>query len=224
MRTLISAAVAACTLYGAAGAVTIDFNSLSAGDIVSNQFAGVSISGTSNTTPAQGNAAMIFDSNNPTGDDGDLGSPFEDPFTPGADNFNAGNILIVSEDGDAGDPDDDGAGGAITFDFDEVVTFRELKVLDINAGEGVSLSFFDVSDALITTLSFDMLNLADNEFTTLDTLVGNVSRLVVTFSLSGAIDDLVYDTTPIPVPAALPLFLSGLAASGWLARRRKKER
>ncbi|MEO1544193.1 MAG: pilus assembly protein TadG-related protein, partial [Pseudomonadota bacterium] len=52
------------------------------------------------------NAAMLFDSQNYSGNDGDLQSP------------DKGNILIISEDGDANDPDDHAKGGMIIFQWD----------------------------------------------------------------------------------------------------------
>jgi hypothetical protein len=40
--------------------------------------------------------------------------------------------------------------------------------------------------------------------------------------LTGGSDSYINNPTPVPVPAALPLFASGLAGLGWLSRRRKR--
>jgi hypothetical protein len=60
----------------------------------------------------------------------------------------------------------------------------------------------------------------DNLFTTID-LKGAVFRTVkFDFRGSGAIGD--FDISEVPVPAALPLLLSGLAGLGFASRRRRK--
>jgi len=51
-----------------------------------------------------------------------------------------GNVLIISEDGIKTDPDDDGAGGTISFDFDAPVEFGAVKFID-DLGGSVTLRF-----------------------------------------------------------------------------------
>uniref|UniRef100_A0A7S3JXD2 Uncharacterized protein n=1 Tax=Aureoumbra lagunensis TaxID=44058 RepID=A0A7S3JXD2_9STRA len=63
------------------------------------------------------NAAMIFDSANPTGGDFDLSSDL-------------GKILIISEDFDSTDPDDNARGGIITMQFDQLIDLKEMILLD----------------------------------------------------------------------------------------------
>ncbi len=223
MRRIVSLAAGVAALFSAASAapITIDFNSLSAGDLVSNQFTGVSISGASNSNPG-GNAAMVFDSNNPTGSDNDLAGPFDNPFTAPNEMLDAGNLLIISEDGDASDPDDDARGGSLQFLFDTVVTVLDMNIFDVNNRESVTLDFFDVNDALIISLTNGPLVTDDNEFFTAFLNIAGVKRMTVAFSSSGAIDDLRFDAPEIPVPAALPLLLTGLGLGSLIARKRKR--
>lgn len=223
MTRIISAAIAAFALTGAANAapVTIDFNGLSAGTIVDTQFSGVTISGQRNGAPMGLNSAMIFDTDNPTGNDSDLASPFDNPTTVPVEMLMPEEVLIISKDNDASDPDDAAVGGVLTFLFDQVVTIFSINALDINGNESITFDFYDVNDMLITSISNGMTTTADNEFLAFNFDVTGVQRFVITLTGSGAIDDLMFEVTEVPVPAALPLLLSGLAGLSFASRRRK---
>lgn len=126
----------------------LDFEGLNAGAIVTNQFAeekGVSVT-------CSGHACMIFDSSNPTGGDSDLGSPNADCAgggpgvgrggkvgEPGENCDPLGKILILSEDGDATDPDDDEDGGTMTFAFTECVELVSMSTLDNQGTETITV-------------------------------------------------------------------------------------
>ena len=90
-----------------------DEGNLAAGTLVTDQFEGINV-----FTPSEF-GVMVFDTNNPTGEDRDLAA--ED----------LGNVLIISEDGDTSDPDDDAAGGTIKVEFDEPSTVEAIGLLDI---------------------------------------------------------------------------------------------
>ncbi|WP_425410325.1 VPLPA-CTERM sorting domain-containing protein [Hyphococcus sp.] len=226
MKRVVSSIIAVLFSAGAAQAapVTIDFESLSAGDLVSTQFAGVTISGARNGAPmGSPNAAMVFDTDNPTGNDSDLAAPFDNPTTGPVEMLMPGNVLIVSTDDNASDPDDAAGGGMLSFLFDQAVTIFSLNAFDINGSESITFDFFDVNDVLITSISNGMVTTGDNEFLGFNFNIAGVARLAITLSGSGAIDDLVYEVEEVPVPAALPLLLSGLAGLGFASRRKKSK-
>ena len=223
MRNLISVLAASLVSLGAAQAapVTVNFDNLNAGDFVSTQYSGVSFSAQRNGATQGLNSAMVFDSGNPTGFDFDLGGPFENPLESGAENYSPGNILIISEDNDSNDPDDAAQGGMIDIVFDTAVTFLSLNAFDINDSESLTINFFDMGGALLLSFSNNNMTVGDNEFFFLEFGLEAVKRMEVILSGSGAIDDLMFEVEEVPVPAALPLMLSGLAGFGFASRRRK---
>ena len=126
-----------------------------------------------------GNRAMVFDTDHPTGGDHDL--------TNGA-----GGVLIISEDGDASDPDDNASGGAIRFDFDTPAEIQTLDVVDTE--EGGRIEGFDADGNLIGAV--EIPRIGDNDVRTVDIGLEGVTQLVVTLDGSGAIDNLCYDHGP----------------------------
>ncbi|WP_299041449.1 tandem-95 repeat protein [uncultured Tateyamaria sp.] len=154
----------------------IDFNNLAAGTVVDNEFSAQGV-----TISAQGgsNQAMIFDTAHPTGGDNDL------------ETSNLNGALIISEDGDSSDPDDNGSGGRINFDFDDPSSINRLTFLDIE--EGARVWFYDAEGHLIE--SVDVHATDNNGQSIVDFDVDGVSRMQVQLHGSGAIDNLVFDTT-----------------------------
>jgi len=69
------------------------------------------------------NRAMLFDSENWTGDDNDLIADW-------------GNVLIVQEIGEENEPNDNRWGGQLELTFPEEVTLKSLRALDIDNREG----------------------------------------------------------------------------------------
>ena len=176
----------------------IDFDELSAGDVVSTQYPGVTINAVNNRTGYQ-NAAMVFDSSNPTGGDADLGTPNQAFGGPGVGSGGGsnetalGNILIVSEDNDASDPDDEAQGGTFTFTFAEAVTINHLDLLDIDSDESGG------SVVTVTTptgqQTFAIPVAGNNSYQRLPIDVEDVTSLEVNFVSSGAITELKYTFT-----------------------------
>lgn len=155
---------------------TIEFEEFCAGDVLSNQIAGVTISTLNANKPP-----MIFDTANPTGGDTDLASA------------TAGMVLIISEDGDSSDPDDNAGGGTLVFDFENPVHMDGMTFLDTE--EAGYAKFYDASGALIATVNTPAMNDGEAQFVTFD--IQNVSKMEVWLCGSGAIDDLsFYNTVP----------------------------
>ena len=150
---------------------TDHFEPLATGTIVDTQIPGVTIFGHSTTTSE--NRAMIFDSDNPTGGDFDLGA-------------GVGQILIISEDGDSSDPDDDVNGGIFEFDFevDQYISF--IDFLDVEHSGGF-IKLFDSLGMQIGNFSIPVMG--DANQATVDIYTSNVSFMEIYFVGSGAITD-----------------------------------
>ena len=213
MKTLLATAAAIAALAGTAkaGTVVIDFEDRARGDLVTTQYAGTA----GLTILGSDFGAMIFDSADVTGGDRDLGAPFTNDLGAVLD---PGMILIVSEDGDAADPDDRGAGGLISMSWDEAVTFQGFDVFDIDRAEAFRATFFD-RDGILATITNEGA-IGDNGFARYaDLCLFGVVSATFEFSGSGAIDRLVFDQADaVPVPGAALLFATGAAG---LAARRK---
>jgi hypothetical protein len=218
--------MAAVAMFAAnsANAAVIDFENFAAGDILST----FGIAGVGVTVTATGGSgdAMIFDSRSYTGGDSDLQAPFYEEFTgtshngtpvAGTATLNPGNILIVSEDGDSSDPDDNGSGGTITFNFTSRVMLTGFDVLD----DVTNFSVTTNNGPLVSGLSLDY----NNQFLSYSN-IDQVGVNVITFDFgnaSGAIDNISFEIAPVPVPASLPLFLAGMGAFGLAARRARRK-
>ncbi|MEL6266566.1 MAG: SdrD B-like domain-containing protein, partial [Pseudomonadota bacterium] len=153
-------------------AVKIDFESFAMGETLTTQVDGVTISATGGSGDA-----MVFDSANPTGGDGDLATQVAQ----------LGNILIISEDGDSSDPDDNAGGGSLTFDFDLPAKVFDIKVIDTEEGGTITATLADG-----TTQSFEIPQLANGGVGQVVIDLDDVVSLEVAINGSGAIDDLCY--------------------------------
>ena len=158
---------------------TIDFNALATGETVADQFAdiGVRVIASANAPAPSGNQAMIFDTNNPSGEDQDLATD------------NLDNVLIISEDGDAADPDDNAAGGLVAFEFDNAVDIKSLTFIDIE--EAAQMRFFDAEGNLLSEQFVQPT--ANNGQSVVQLFVPGTVRFEVELGGSGAIDNLVFD-------------------------------
>ncbi len=158
----------------------VDFEGLNSGEVVAEQFDGVSISAQRDgDSDGSQNDAMIFDTDNPTGRDYDLG-------------YNGvGNALIISEDNDSSDADDNAGGGTFTFDFDAPSEVISINVLDIEETGG-TIDLFDADGRVIDTV--DIPAAGNNSQQELIINVDNVSTMNVNLVGSGAVDDLTFVT------------------------------
>ncbi|MEO0656047.1 MAG: SdrD B-like domain-containing protein [Pseudomonadota bacterium] len=165
----------------------LDFEGLDKGDIVDTQVPGVTITA-ARDGDAGTNAAMIFDSDHPTGGDHDL------------EYDGRGNILIISEDDDSSDPDDNAGGGVICFDFDQPSAVHDIVLLDIEENGG-KIELFDASGALIKTVAIP--SAGDNSAQTIFLDAEDVTSMKVTLVGSGAVDDLCWKPGEAPQPGAI---------------------
>ena len=134
------------------------------------------------------NAAMIFDSNNPTGGDLDLATATQN------------NILIISEDLDSTDPDDlDGAGEfQFTFGACGPVTVHSMTIIDVEGSEKTPyVEYFNAG----VLLGVDSLPTTGNGGLATVNFVNptsNVDSMHVHLGGSGAIDDICIAKDSIP--------------------------
>ena len=167
--------------YQIADSYTVDFETSAGGDelivgtTVTNQYD--SLAGLTISTPRDEFGAMIFDSSNPTGDDFDLQTN------------DLGNVLIISEDGDAADPDDDASGGTIRFEwFDSVfidsILVDSIDLLDIDRPGGSIVAFDDDGEILRTVA---IPEFGDNSLGQVEIDTADVAYLDVNLAGSGAI-------------------------------------
>ena len=156
---------------------TVDFNNLATGETVTSQYEDIGLTVFATAVGTGSDQAMIFDTNNPTGEDDDLATT------------NLDNVLIVSEDGDATDPDDNAKGGTFSFKFDDEVTVKSLTFLDIEAP--ARMRFYGEEGTLISEQT--VLPTGDNGQSVIQLFVPGTVRFEIDLTSSGAIDDLVFD-------------------------------
>jgi hypothetical protein len=147
---------------------------------------------TDNFFPTHPDKGIIFDSNFPTGGDFDLATP---GYGPG--NVKAlGNLLIVAEndidvapaDGFVDDPDDEDAGGMITFHFAMPAELRSITMVDIDDPQPTFVRFHHFGGGAPTVVAVP--NMGDNSVQTLGFMVPDVVRMQVVFGGSGAIAEI----------------------------------
>ncbi len=195
----------------------ITFETFATGEIVSSittQVGEVTVSGFNPNLPAGTNAAMIFDSSNPTGDDDDLGSPNEDFGGPGIgvagqagakfQNDRAlGKVLIVSMDLDSSNPDDEASPQqTLTFNFPQPVTLEHINLMDVESATGAHFLLYGPGDALLADIPSS--SIGDNGLQLVNLgPTASVVKMLVQLNSSGAIDNLCYTTAaPTGFPVA----------------------
>lgn len=171
----------------------LDFDALTPGTIVTNQFARVSIT----TDNPQNNPAMIFDTGNPTGNDFDLGTPNELSGGPGeglgfCNSEFQGNALIITK--DLNTPNE--TEGQLIFNFDCAVFLRSIDFLDMECDHN-TVSLFDRDGDLIESITLPQFG--ENSFHTEILNINGVYSMIIDFPCAGgAITDVVFceDGTP----------------------------
>ncbi|MEM6833582.1 MAG: VPLPA-CTERM sorting domain-containing protein [Pseudomonadota bacterium] len=212
-RYLIAATAAISFSSVSANAAVIDFESFDHGALISN--GGFDIDGFSGTIETNSNGdfniAQIYDSNVDGGADPDLEAP-TNILTDEV--YDGGNLVIISENNNANNPDDELAGGSITLMFDEAVLFTGITLVDAepNGNEidvQVDGGVFALQD----------IALGDGKWQTYDDFSFVTSEITVTFGGSGAFDAL--QVAEIPGPATALLLLTGMAGLVTLRGRRR---
>ncbi|MEM7248724.1 MAG: LamG domain-containing protein [Acidobacteriota bacterium] len=150
-----------------------DFEGFAAGDEITTEIAGVTISGTS--------PVLIFDGSAPSCDDEDLSTP-----GPGDGNLlGRGGVLILQETWSACAPDDSRDGGVMTFTFDAPVRVDGIGLLDIDE-PGSTLTV--TSDSGVESISLQPQS--DNSWQEVAIARCGVTEIVVELAGSGAVTDL----------------------------------
>ena len=171
--------------------MTLDFDGaeLAAGTVVTDQFDGATFS-----TPSEF-GVMLFDTENPTGEDDDLATPDQ------------GNVLIISEDGDSSDPDDDAQGGTIGVEFDALATVSSVGLLDIEEADGL-ITFFGDDGSVIETV--EIPSMGNNSIQELTVNVEDVTRMDIMLAGSGAVTDISFSLAPEETLASAALDASSV--------------
>lgn len=162
-----------------------------AGEWLTEQLAGMGLTiEAHNNTAGHPDKAILFDSENPTGEDFDLLTP--NPDVPGNDTP-LGLVLILAEDdvdvapadGFVDDPDDEAGGGVISFLFMQDVTFLSARVLDVDGAEEDYWRFYDREGFEITSILIP--DLPDGNVQTIEAFVPDVARADLELGGSGAV-------------------------------------
>ena len=186
----------------------IDFENYNPGKIVSEielsePFQNAAVIGITSKFPDT-NAAMVFDSSNPTGGDFDLGTPNEIYGGPGigdggeSNDVALGNVLILSEDLDSEDPDDIfEVGASFVFDFSNngSVTLNAFDILDIeDFNTPTMVILYDSNNAVL--LSKEIPPGGDNSKMNVDLEnTPGVAFMEIVMNNSGAIDNIAFEMT-----------------------------
>lgn len=201
--------------------------------------------------PGTGVPVVLFDSDNPTGNDGDLGAPFSDITTgtelpyqvPNLDPISPGRIAIMQEDGQSPEcfvgaatcavPNDEGArpAGRFEIDYSEDVILHTIDFFDVEVGMSetpAEIMLFDAANNAINPGSYFVPETGgDNRYEQVDFFgVGGVRKMVIDFGGSGAFDNITGEltVTQVPEPAGLGLLAFGIVAMGAVRRRRQRAR
>ena len=231
MKKILLALGASLAFTHVSSAITIDFEDIQAGTIVDDEYniLGATISAFNFSNGLD--LAVVFDTNNPTGGDTDLGGPFTAGPGNNLGSISPGNVLIIQENDNCDDsscttPDEEGSrpAGQFVIEFDVAVRLDSIDFFDIELPEAGPtddnlISLFDSSGSLIDLLFHTPETGGDNQWMRSIFGVEDVSRIEINMGGSGAIDNITYTQTPVPVPGALILFVSALGGFGFMRKR-----
>lgn len=184
--------------------------------------------------------AIVFDSNNPTGGDPDLGAPFTPgPNNPSNQNLSPGNILILHEHPQdcngtsCTDPDDIGArpAGRFIIEFNKAVELQSIDFFDVETpesgpGPDNQILLFDMAgnQILPNTPFYTPDTGGDNKWDVVNFNVVGVKKIEVRMAGSGALDNIrgtnIPNVTQVAEPEMIALF--GLSLLGLAMWRRRK--
>ena len=221
MKTkLVLSALAVC-LGTASSAATITFDGLNHGDLIANgafDFGGITGTIVTDSNDTAGpDIAQIFDTTETGTADPDLENPTE---TGTGAAYTGGNVMIISETGDAADPNDEGQGGSITLIFDQLVNFTGITLIDAEVARRYTNEIDVLIDGGVTVL--DDIITGDNEFLDFTGFSYQTQSITVALTGSGAFDNL--QLAPVPVPASAALLLGGLGGLALMRRRKAAKR
>ena len=170
-----------------------DDDSMVAGLTIDNQWNQIGlVVAAVNNDPGHPDRAILFDTGNPTGGDTDLATPNPGGF---GNDTALGNALIIAENeagvaspgGLVSNPDDEAAGGSLTFDFAEPATICSVTLLDIDEQPGTELRFYRNGDLVTPDEVMPVLSLGDGSVQTVSFLERDVDRFEVYLEGSGAV-------------------------------------
>jgi hypothetical protein len=205
-------------------------------------FTGYSGGASGNTTPP-----VLFDTNNPTGGDTDLGAPFTNVAT--GEVLLPGYILILHEKPNkcrnssgaqvqfstgtavsCDDPDDIGArpAGRFEIEFNKPITLQTIDFFDVETAESgpgpnneIVLYDVDGSQILDNGPFYTPDTGGDNKWSQVVFNTIGVKKIELRMAGSGGIDNITGDIGAIPEPGTSAAFLAGLMVLG-VARRRRR--
>lgn len=195
-----------------------DFDTLSRGTILANQFDGMRIyslpkDGSDETAESyqSDHPVVIFDTSDPTGGDTDLGTPNQafggpglighggsqdDPTHPArsgpyVNDTPLGNIIVINTNSNNSTPNDFGGGGRLVFEFDYPASIDAMRFVDVDNNDSASVRFFDFEGEQIGS-AVSPPGPGDNTVVVLEVDQNRVARLEIQFTGSGGFDGLFF--------------------------------
>lgn len=243
-RTLIGAAALSLSALGAhaMSMTVVDFNTDNNGTTT----AGTGLDGTlfssfgiTNISTTGANGLALYNTEcgvdffvSCTGGDPDLATGPSFGTGTGTPGMNVGNTgqgrALITQADDTDVPNDLLGTYTFTFEFLLPVSIKEIQIIDLEDNEDVSFDVELSDSTVLENIAFTATQLGsvpsgDNSLTGFSPIsfLTDVSKLEVNFlGTSGAINSVTY--APVPLPAALPLALGGIAMLGGLGFVRRK--